>query len=81
MRLGIRTVVHASGERVALLFSEQPYQPILTPLLWVTLARRSCSYRTILQDVQALKAVRDGDFMALVEEIAPSLLNRIVQEA
>lgn len=33
------------------------------------------------QDVQALKAVRDGNFVALVEEVAPSLLNRIVQEA
>lgn len=58
-RTVIRTVTHLTGERIPLLFRLTPYQPLLLPLLWVTLNRRYKARETIDKDVRSLKAFYD----------------------
>jgi integrase len=55
----IRTVTHSTGERIPLLFKLNPYQPLLLPLLWVTLERRYKARSSIDKDVRALKTFYD----------------------
>lgn len=55
----IRTVTHSTGERIPLLFRINPYQPLLLPLLWVTLERRYKARSSIDKDVRALKTFYD----------------------
>lgn len=55
----IRTVTHATGERIPLLFKLNPYQPVMLPLLWVTLERRYRARDTIDKDVRSLKSFYD----------------------
>lgn len=55
----VRTVRHSTGERIPLLFKQNPYQPLLLPLLWVTLERRYKARSSIDKDVRALKSFYD----------------------
>lgn len=55
----VRTVTHITGERIPLLFRLNPYQPVMLPLLWVTLNRRYKARETIDKDVRSLKAFYD----------------------
>lgn len=55
----VRTVIHITGERIPLLFRIDPYQPVMLPLLWVTLDRRYKARETIDKDVRSLKAFYD----------------------
>jgi len=55
----IRTVTHSTGERIPLLFRLNPYQPLLLPLLWVTLERRYKARSSIDKDVRTLKIFYD----------------------
>jgi site-specific recombinase XerD len=55
----VRTVIHSTGERIPLLFRLNPYQPLLLPLLWVTLERRYKARSSIDKDLRALKTFYD----------------------
>lgn len=59
VKLEIRLISHATGERVCLLFTQNPYQPLLLPLLWATLARRSKARTTVDIDMRAIKEFYD----------------------
>lgn len=55
----VRTITHSTGERIPLLFRLNTFQPVLLPLLWVTLTRRYKASSTIDKDVRAIKAFYD----------------------
>jgi hypothetical protein len=59
VKTALRSITHKTGERLPLIFNIEPYQPLLTPLLWISLERRYKAYLTIDKDVRALKSFFD----------------------
>jgi hypothetical protein len=54
--MDVRNIMHTSGERVSVIFNRFPYQPVLFPLLWITLDRRSKALSTMYGDLSALRS-------------------------